>query len=263
MSCLGPYYSPIPTREWSRVQNSCTYFTGVPPATITIPLLGVTVPFAAGSYYADLLRKGNVLQYKNNSSNLTKTQRYSQIAKGKWTNRNTTWASQTLEYSNPNIKSLKRVGNINITTDGVQTNLPIICPENITIVNNSLPSIINGDGLNPIIPPPPPEPELNPNRGIVPAVPGDTFANPEVIADLGNLICNTIEFPCTGESLSQPANKFFHPTTDSDVPGTIRALYWNEKIQTWYPKQRLIMNNSTDKWPFNSKFILPANGFNP
>ena len=24
MSCLGPYYSPIPAREWSRVQNQCT-----------------------------------------------------------------------------------------------------------------------------------------------------------------------------------------------------------------------------------------------
>lgn len=263
MSCLGPYYSPIPTREWSRVQNSCTYYTGEPPSTITIPQLGITVPFQAGSYYADLLRKGNVLQYKNNSSNLTKSQRYSKIAQGMWTNRNTTWATQSLEYTNPNIKNLKRVGKINITTSGTQTTLPITCPEIIAVNNTNLPDNVGSSGTNPIIPPPPPPlPTPNSNSGIIPVVASDITSQPDVIADLGNLICNITENVCTGETLSQPANKFFHPTTDSDVPGTIRELYWNEKIQTWYPKERLIMSNSTNKWPLNSKFIFPANGFN-
>ena len=69
MSCLGPYYKPVPPREWSRVQNECTSFTGEPPTTIELPLIGITVPYTAAFYYADLLRKGNVLQYKKNSSN--------------------------------------------------------------------------------------------------------------------------------------------------------------------------------------------------
>lgn len=219
MSCLGPFYNPIPTREWSRVQDQCTYFTGSPPPTINVPLLGITVPFDVASYYKDLLRKGNVLQYKKNSSNLTKSQRYSQIAKGMWTNRNTTWATQSDKYSNPNTKSLKRVGNINITLDRTQTFLPVTCPTNLV--------------------------------------------NQVVIPDLGNLICNTTENICTGETTTQRANKFLNPTTDSDVPGTIQELYWNPKIQTWYPKQRLTMNNSTNKWPYNSKFIFPVNGFIP
>ena len=101
MSCLGPYYLPIPPREWSRVQNQCTYFTGEPPKTINVPLLGSTVPFPLLYYQVALINKGNVLQYKKNSSNLTNAQRYSQIAKGMWTNRNTTWATQSDKYSNP------------------------------------------------------------------------------------------------------------------------------------------------------------------
>lgn len=265
MSCSGPYYSPNPPREWSRVQNYCSLVYDNPPSTVKLPYIGITVPFQASLYYADLIRKGNVLQYKNNSSNLTKSQRYSKIAQGKWTNRNTTWATQTVEYSNPNIKSLKRVGNININiSTGIETTLPVTCPTLPNINDQSLPYNISGSNINPIIPPPPPPPPVSTgNSGIIPSVASDITVSPNVIQDLGNLICNTTENICTGETITQPANKFFHPTTDSDVPGTIKELYWNNKIQTWYPKQRLTMNNSGNKWPYNSKFILPANGFNP
>jgi hypothetical protein len=264
MSCLGPYYSPNPPREWSRVQNYCSLVYDNPPSTVKLPLIEITVTYQASLYYADLIRKGNVLQYKNNSSNLTKSQRYSKIAQGKWTNRNTTWATQSVEYTNPNIKSLKRVGNINITTAGTETTLPVTCPTLPSINDPFLPSNISGSGINPVIPPPPPPPPVSTgNSGIVPSVANDIPSTPDVIPDLGNLICNTQENICTGETITQPANKFFHPTTDSDVPGTIKELYWNNIIQTWYPKQRLTMNNSSNKWPYNSKFILPGNGFNP
>lgn len=266
MSCLGPYYSPNPPREWSRVQNYCSLVYDNPPSTVKLPLIGITVSYQASLYYTDLIRKGNVLQYKNNSSNLTKSQRYSKIAKGMWTNRNTTWASQTAEYTNPNIKSLKRVGNINIniTTGGTETTLPITCPTLPIINNQSLPYIISESNINPVLPPPPTPNVITENSGIIPLVISDqTDSPPLVIPDLGNLICNTVENICTGETFSQQANRFFHPTTDSDVPGTIKELYWNNRIQTWYPKQRLNMSNSSNKWPYNSKFILPANGFNP
>lgn len=223
MSCLGPYYLPQPPRAWNRVQNQCTYFTGSPPATVRVPLLGITVPFSALAYQTALINKGNVLQYKKNSSNLTKQQRYSQIAKGKWTNRTTTWATQSDKYSNPNTKSLKRVGTENITLDGIPTNLPITCPLS----------------------------------------PGYDPAAPVVILNSGNLICNTTENICTGETVTQPANRLFNPTSASDVPGPIQELYWNDRIQTWYPRQNLTMNNSTDKWPYNAKFILPVDGYKP
>jgi hypothetical protein len=260
MSCLGRLYSPNPTREWSRVQNSCSLNYSDPPKTVKLPLLNITVPYFLVSYYDDLVKKGNVLQYKKNSSNLSKQQRYSLIAKGMWTNRNTTWATQSYSYTNPNTLSLKRVGTINITTDGTATVLPVTCPVVPSINNPSLPSNVAGTGNNPILPPPPPPPpEKKPviPGGGIPSVPVDVPQSPTVIKDLGNLICNTVENECTGQTNSQPANKFFNPTTDSDVPGKIQELYWNPRIQTWYPKQRLTMNNSTDKWPVNSKFIFP------
>jgi hypothetical protein len=52
--------------------------------------------------------KAKVLEYRANSSNLTTRQRYAQISKGSWTNRTTTWASQTETYTNPNILNLER-----------------------------------------------------------------------------------------------------------------------------------------------------------
>jgi hypothetical protein len=258
MSCLGPYYLPIPPRAWSRVQDQCTYFTGDPPRTVQAPLLGNTISFSALAYQTALINKGNVLQYKKNSSNLTKKQRYAQIAKGKWTNRTTTWATQTDKYTNPNTNHLKRVGTENITLNGTTTNLPITCPTSPIIDNNILPPIsnvpINPDAL--FIPPLPDNP-----TNIIPGVPAIIPTLPEVILNLGNLICNTTENKCTGETKSQPANRLFNPTSDSDVPGPIKELYWNDRIQTWYPKQRLTMNNSTDKWPYNAKLILPVDGF--
>lgn len=259
MSCLGPLYSPNPTREWSRVQNSCGLTTEEPPKTVKLPILNINVPYSAVSYYAALLKKGNVLQYKNNSSNLSKQQRYSQIAKGMWTNRNTTWATQSYSYTNPNTLSLKRTGTVNITTDGDATNLPITCPVIPVISNPKLPSNVKGKGKNPILPPPPPPPKKKPviPNGGIPSVPRNVPPGPTVIKDLGNLICNTTENECTGKITTQLANKFFHPTTDSDVPGKIQELYWKSSIQTWYPKERLTMNNSTNKWPENSKFIVP------
>lgn len=264
MSCLGPFYRPIPPREWSRVQNSCTFYTEDLPSSVTIPLLNITVPLASAYYYAKLLRKGNVLQYKANSSNLTQSQQYSLIAQGKWTNRTTTWATQSDKYSNPNNLSLKRVGNINITVDGTETFLPVTCPTNPVIVNNILPTNVINSNNNPIIPPPPPPPTDGTGGGtIIPIVNPDTPTEPIVIPDLGNLICNTTENICTGETTTHPANRLFYPTTDSDVPGRIQELYWNPRLQTWYPRQRLTMNNSTNKWPYNSKFIFPVDGFVP
>jgi len=254
MSCLGPCYLPVPPRQWSRVQNSCAYDTESPPETIKVPLIGTTIPFSALAYQTALINKGNVLQYKKNSSNLNKQQIYTQIAKGMWTNRNTTWATQSQTYSNPNTQHLKRIGGEFITVNGeVNTICPVIPPK----TNDILPSIkYTRNNNNPVIPPPPTV--INPTN-IIPVVEPDAPNNNIAILDFGNLLCNTTENICTGETKTQPANSNWHPTTDSDVPGTIQELYWNARIQTWYPKQRLTMNNSTDKWPQGAKFIGVAN----
>ena len=201
MSCYNNYL-PLPSRVWSRVQNSCFEQTNLEAAK------------------SAMLNKGNVLQYKVNSSNLTKAQRYSKIAKGQWVNRNITWATQSARgYTNPNTTSLKRTGNI------------------VNIAINPVTGVIIGPTLEPITCPP-----VN-------------SLKPIVIQDGGILICSVQENICTGQTKSTISQQLCNPTTDSNVPGPIQDLCWNDGTQTWYPRQRYIMTNSANKFPYNYKFV--------
>ena len=261
MACLGKNYNPIPPRVWSRVQSDCTYApTSYPSAnsTVYIPILKKDVNVTGIAYAFSMFDKGNVLQYKNNSSNLTQNQRYSKIAKGMWTNRNTSWATQNETYSNPNTKSLKRVNYQNITLDGVATDLPLTCPTTpVTPIYNTLPTTVTATNDNPPIPPPPPpQPASNP-----PVIPNDTPVTEEapiVIPSGGILICNIVENICTGEVLERTYNEPCNPTTASDVPGPIIDLCWNDGTQTWYPRQRYVMPVSGNKFPVNYKGLVSA-----
>lgn len=191
MSCLDPSYIPQPPREWSRVQNACTFDQN-----------------AVASVDSDnMLHKGNVLQYKANSSNLTKQQKYSKIAKGQWTNRTSTWATQSQKYTNPNTQFLKRIGGQNTLLDGTPTDLPVTC---------------------------------NPND------------RPIVIQNFGHLLCSVQENICTGKTIIHPPRPQCNPSTDSNVPGMAIPLCWKAGTQTWYPRQRLTMSNSGNKWPVNA-----------
>jgi hypothetical protein len=216
MFCYNECYLPIPARAWSRVQNSCSLITDADATADDL------------REREAMLNKGNILQYKANSSNLTKAQRYSKIAQGKWTNRNTTWATQnTRGYTNPNSSSLKRAGNVvNIAIDPItgaiigETTAPVTCPE--TIINEQ------------------------------------SAADPIVIQDGGILICSVQENVCTGETTTTQSQQLCNPTTESDVPGPIELLCWNDGTPTWYPRKRYIMSNSTNKWPTNYKFFTSA-----
>jgi hypothetical protein len=223
MSCLKPGYNPNPTRQWSRVQNPCTFDNvGQSTSGVTyIPQLRRFVPNADVLNQLNMLRKGNILQYKANSTNITKAQRYSQICKGAWTNRTTTWATQTDQFTNPNTRSLKRVNvNRNITMDGTTTDAEITCPKDI---------------LN------------NPNITVV-------------IQDGGSLVYNVIENPCTGETIVQSKPNYCNPTTNSDVPGPIINLCYDATLPTYYVKTRTIMSNSANKWPQGQTMLGSANG---
>ena len=189
-------YLPRPPRAWTRVNNRCTYDTEYNEGYD--PLIFQRVA---------QINKGNVLQYKKNSSNLTKNQRYSQIAKGLWTNRTKTWATQSNIYTNPNTTSLKRVAYVEYSRPDVKD--PFNCPN----------------------------------------------AN---FKDGGTLICGTYQNPCTGEITEGTITPKYFPSSDSDVPGPLKLLYWDPKLQTWYPKTRLTMNNSGNKWPVNYKLFTSA-----
>lgn len=210
-------YLPIPPRAWSRVDNRCTYDTSVNDNSSGYdPLVFRRLA---------QLNKGNVLQYKKNSTQLTKNQRYSQIAKGLWTNRTKTWATQSDTYTNPNTTSLKRVGYVRYPKNDITPGSPA------NLSGPYVPVSALTDPFN---------------------CPNFTFK------DGGSLICSTYENPCTGQVIERTFQPNYYPTSDSNVPGPIQYLYWDPRLQTWYPRQRLTMNNSTNKWPYNYKLFQSA-----
>lgn len=258
MSCFNSQcYLPQPPRAWFRVQNSCSLVndTNTSPANsnplVRVPYTNKEVPNSQLGYELALINKGNILQYKINSSNLTKNLRYSKIAKGQWTNRTKTYAAQNDRgYTNPNVHNLLRVGGQNVTLAGAQTGAPVTCPTILQQIYNMLPSQVSGGTQDQTIPPPvPPTPAGQ--AVIVPTVPVP-IVEPVVIQDFGNLVCGTSENVCTGEIIQPILLDNCHPTTDSDVPGPIQPLCWNDGNPTWYPRQQYVMNNSTDKWPVNA-----------
>ena len=264
MSCYNSNcYLPQPPRAWSRVQNSCSLNTDDEnTGLVKVPYTNTFIPAAALGDKMAMLNKGNVLQYKANSSNLTKSQRYSKIAKGQWVNRNTTWATQsTRGYTNPNTTSLKRSGNVvNIAIDPITgaiigpTVAPPTCPQNVVPINEVLPSNGGGgsDENDPNIPPPV---EPTPGSDTFPTIIPDEPVEPIVIQDEGVLICSIQENICTGETKRSLSQQLCNPTSDSDVPGQIQQLCWNDGTPTWYPRQRYVMSNSTNKWPVNAKLV--------
>lgn len=258
-------YLPQPARVWSRVQNSCSLISDSENnGFIKVPYTNELVPAAVLGEKMAMLNKGNVLQYKANSSNLTKAQRYSKIAQGKWINRNTTWATQsTRGYTNPNTTSLKRSGNVvNIAFDPITgarigpTTVPVTCPQPINPIYPAIP--INGGGGDVNDPNIPPPVQPLPGSNVFPENIPDAPVEPIVIQDDGVLICSVQENICTGETKRTLSQQLCNPTSDSDVPGPLQELCWNDGTPTWYPRQRYTMSNSTDKWPYNYKFLVPA-----
>ena len=68
MSCLGPGYNPQPPRAWSRVQNICSStINSTSSGFVTSPLTGEQIPIGKYEFEAQMLSKGNVLQYKKNA----------------------------------------------------------------------------------------------------------------------------------------------------------------------------------------------------
>ena len=253
MPCFGPDYNPNPTRLWSRFENNCVFQNSngrSPDEQIYIPLLRRYVTAESLNFQLSILKKGNVLQYKKNSSNITKNQKYAQIARGNWTNRTTTWATQTETYTNPNTNMLQRINYSNITADGIPTFDPITrCPisslkETVSFMpppngnNGTINNIINPPP--PILPPPPPV--ISSNQNIVifippPIPPTIPVITPNIIIpNGGTLVCNTTENICTGEIIVKISSIPCVPTSSSDVPGPIMGLCYDDTLPTYYPK---------------------------
>ena len=217
-------YLPKPPRAWSRVQNSCTYV--IPNNTyssIYIPLTNTTTTLQQANFQDKLQYKGNILQYKCNSSKITKNQKYAQISKGLWCNRTKVFATQTQTYTNPNTTGLTRVN---------YNDVPF--PNEIV----GLPNNISGPFQY--------------------GIPNPFDCSTNTIQDGGSLICGSYSNPCTGQVIQNGSEQQCYPTYCSDVPGKIMNLCWNPKMQTFFPKTRLTMSNSLNKWPQGYKGFQSA-----
>lgn len=217
-------YLPIPPRVWSRVQNPCTYINPNDSYdTAYIPLTNQTVSLAQANYEEKLQYKGNILQYKGNSSRLTKRQKYSQLAKCLGPNRTKIFATQSQTYTNPNTTGLLRVNSVSVSNSIVGAQNYIAGPYHYNI-----------------------------------GYPYGCSTN--YVEDGGNLVCGTYANPCSGEILKtgSTSDTICNPSYCSDVPGIPIELCWNYKDQTWFPRQRYFMNNSTSKWPQGYKGFTSA-----
>jgi len=219
-------YDPRPPRAWSRVQSACTYISPDFPYQyeVYIPLTGQTVSQAQADYENKQLYKGNVLQYKGNSARLTKTQRYSQLARCAGPNRTKVFATQSQIYTNPNNTGLLRVG--------FQT-YPY--PNNIVGAPNNISGPFQYNVANP----------------------NDCSSN--TVIDGGTLVCGTYVNQCSGDIYVKPNTNSVvcNPASASNVPGPT-ILCWDKKVQTWFPRQRYFMNNSANKWPEGYKGFVSA-----
>ena len=245
MSCYNSL-PPNPPREWTRVENRC--------------VSNDTTINSSEALLVAMQYKGNILQYKNNSANLTKNQKYSLIGQGKWLLRKKTYATQSETYTNPNTNLLYRVNGSNINTNnGNQETTEPVSSCKVTPIpeTNVLPEVLsNATTTPPVLPPIPPVPVpisslvnipllINNNNGII----------SNVIKNGGTLSCNQQENPCTGSIITYPQSNYCYSTTYSDVPyGEINLLCYTPEI-LYYPRKRYTMNNSSDKWPYGSKII--------
>jgi hypothetical protein len=222
-------YNPIPTRAWSRVENPCVFIVpGTTYKEASIPLTGQTVSQAQADYETKQIYKGNILQYKGNSARFTKSQKYSQLARMAGPNRTKVFATQSETYTNPNTTGLLRVG---------FSTFPF--PNQII----GAPNIISGPFAY--------------------GIPNPNGCSGNSIQDGGTLVCGTFANPCNGEIIKKcnTSATICAPASSSNVPG-FSVLCWNNKVQTWFPRQRYVMNNSGDKWPINYKGFVSAVNLN-
>jgi hypothetical protein len=215
-------YNPVPTRVWSRVENSCVYSPQIfNDGLFYSKLTNTYLPQPIAAYETQMILKGNILQYRNSYSNLTKKQKYSKIANGNWIGKKS-YATQSITYTNPNTTGLQRVNYIDI-------------PPNTIVSSQNNPSGPFQTGI------------LNPD--------GCSTNN---IAEGGTLVGNTFVNPCTGEIIKKTQNVGCFPTSCSNVPGKQTFLCWNNSIPTWNPRKRYTMSNSSNKWPINYNSFVSA-----
>ena len=123
-ACGGVGYVPDPPRLWSRAGGNncpnCASNNGYAACSNTVR------PYS--TYELDERRKAEILKYKKNSAQMSKSQQYSMAARNALT-RKKSWATQTQTYTNPNVDHLPEIQipiNNVFRTVSLQCNQPVI-----------------------------------------------------------------------------------------------------------------------------------------
>jgi hypothetical protein len=270
MSCLGSTYNPNPTREWYRfTPYQETFVPDIDVLTLLDPFSNISNNL---KYLLPEYVKGNILQYKENSANLTQNQIYAQIARGLWTNRTKTWASQSESVTDPNSGILQRVNYETVTlprydTDGTEVfkevaysadSVAYCDPIKATNQNLSFSSLPMRSTLKRM------ESVLPLNAGVSSSISMPPYVSKpknktvKVVQNGGRLIGNVVQNPCNGEILARTFTEECSSSSSSDVPGRSTTLCWNSGLQTYYPKTKRTYGTSDNKWPQGEKAIFPA-----
>ena len=218
-------YNPSVTRDWSRVQNKCTFLNPDDVYNpVFVPFSGQTMTLAQANLEKQLYYKGNILQYKKNAYTLTKTQRYSKLAQGFGPNRTKGLGTQTETYTNPNTNNFLRV---NYTT--------VSFPNEIIGEPNNISGPFQYNVRSPF------------------------GCSDNSVQVGGSLVAGSFSDQCTGviRLVKPTSNIICNPAYSSNVPGNA-ILCWNTKLPTVFPRPRYSMNNSANKWPQGAKELDSA-----
>ena len=135
---LGPNIlntpGPDPPRLWERAYIDCVNCqndycgsnptNAYPPPTCDCP---PNSPYIT-SEQLDMRRKAEIFKYKKNAAEQTKAQKYSLLANGINIYKKRSWATQSQDYTNPNVNNLPQVGNTLICgTDSTEARIRAYC----------------------------------------------------------------------------------------------------------------------------------------
>ena len=98
-------FNPDPPRVWTRFDGRCIRCNERPCDNNTRTCLECTQH--PSNYDLDMRRKAETLQYKKNNAQLSKKQKWAQMVRGNGPGAKTAWATQTVDYTNPNIRNLE------------------------------------------------------------------------------------------------------------------------------------------------------------
>jgi hypothetical protein len=221
--CLAKNYLPLPSREWYRYSTPCMDAMNLldPNAKVYIPSLKISVPVTELVYIQQMIKKGNILQYRGQYGATTKKEKFSKIAKGLWNNRKTFWYL---------FQEYKDGGDV----------IPSGLPDS------------NNDEIPPDYPPPPDDNAPFPSDNNTFSFP---IVNPLVRPSEPVLVRSFVQ-QCSPRELS---NIVCIPTSSSNVPGPIVNLCYPKYTTVNIPRPHFGYGNVSSKWPINSKRLnIPA-----